>query len=133
MFNFPNNECFCKVSCLQIGFLSYHVTVVIRKGGKIYMIMEVMVKKMTTPMLWMLIRKWRLWNLTKGSIRVMEWASGQVHCQLMDIGPTPSCQISNGFHLTNFRRNFFDQHCLLRFLSYFLDQHHLVRFRMDFI
>ena len=38
--------------------------------------MEVMVKKMTTPMLMMLmmIRKWRLWNLTKGSIRVMEWA-----------------------------------------------------------
>ena len=34
MFNFPNNECFCKVSCLQIGFLSYHVIVVIRKGGQ---------------------------------------------------------------------------------------------------
>ena len=47
----------------------------------------------------------------------LEWWSGQVHCQLMDIGPTPSCQISNRFHLTNFRSNFFDQHCLLRFLS----------------
>ena len=42
--------------------------------------MEVMVKKMTTPMLMrlmMMIRKWRVWNLTKGSIRVMEWASAQ--------------------------------------------------------
>ena len=37
--------------------------------------MEVMVKKMTTPMLVTMIRKWRVWNLTKGSIRVMEWAS----------------------------------------------------------
>ena len=58
-----------------MDFLSSHVMLVISKRGKIYIMMEVMVKKMTTPMLMMLIRKWRVWNLTKGSIRVMEWAS----------------------------------------------------------
>ena len=50
------------------------------RAPAVLIMMEAMVKKMTTPMLMrlmMMIRKWRVWNLTKGSIRVMEWASAQ--------------------------------------------------------
>ena len=75
MFNFPNKEYFCKVSCPQIGFLCHCGD---KEGGQdIYNDGGDGKKKMTTPMLLMLIRKWRVWNLTKGSIRVMEWASAQ--------------------------------------------------------